>query len=52
MSEKEKQIAQEILNAMNHIPDDKKEFFVGYAQGVADAVKKQRKTTDPQESPR
>lgn len=46
MSEKEKKIARAIVKAMNHIPDEKKEFFIGYAQGVADAKKKIEKTEE------
>lgn len=49
LSEKEKKIAQAITKAMKHIPDDKKEFFIGYAQGVADAKKKQEETAEDDE---
>lgn len=42
MSEKEKQIMQSMANAIADLPEEKKQYFVGYAEGVvamADQVK-------------
>lgn len=35
MSEKEKQIAETLSKAFDILPDDKKEFLIGYGEGVA-----------------
>lgn len=43
MSDKEKKIAQNIAKALNAIPDDKKEYFLGFAEGVEAAVKRKGK---------
>lgn len=42
MSEKEKKIAQNLAKALNAIPDDKKEYFLGFAEGVEAAVKQKK----------
>lgn len=35
MSEREKQIAEKLAAACEQLPDGKKEFLIGYAEGVA-----------------
>lgn len=35
MSEKEKQIAKTIESALSILPDERKEYFLGFADGVA-----------------
>lgn len=35
MGEKEKQIARTIVDALACLPEEKKQFFLGYAEGVA-----------------
>lgn len=35
MAEKEKQIAQTIENALAELPEEKKQYFMGFAEGVA-----------------
>lgn len=35
MSEKEKQIIQSLKKSVNALPEDKREFLRGYAEGVA-----------------
>lgn len=35
MAEKEKQIAQTIENALADLPEEKKQYFMGFAEGVA-----------------
>lgn len=40
MSEKEKQIAEKLAAACEQLPEGKKEFLMGYAEGVAAMVKK------------
>ncbi len=47
MSEKEKQIIQSLKKSVNMLPDDKREFLRGYAEGVAAmAEKKSDKAND------
>ena len=41
MSEKEKQIIQSLKKSVNMLPDDKREFLRGYAEGVAAMAAKQ-----------
>ncbi len=41
MSEKEKQIAEKLAAACEALPDGKKEFLLGYAEGVAAMSQKQ-----------
>lgn len=41
MSEKEKQIAEKLAAACEQLPDGKKEFLMGYAEGVAAMAAKQ-----------
>lgn len=40
MSEKEKQIAENLVKACALLPDEKKEFLLGYAEGVAAMAEK------------
>lgn len=35
MAEKEKQIAQAMADAIAILPEEKKEYFLGFAEGVA-----------------
>lgn len=41
MSEVESIIIEKLRDTLPVIPDSKKEYFLGYAEGVADMVKKQ-----------
>lgn len=44
MSEKEKDTAKTLAEAFEALPDSKKEFLLGYAEGVAAmAIQKKRK---------
>lgn len=38
MSEKERIIAQNIERAMSSLPEEKKQYFIGFAEGVAAMV--------------
>lgn len=52
MLEKEKQIAQTLAAAVATLPEEKKEYFVGFAEGVAamaDLKPKAQPTTAPTE---
>lgn len=40
MSEKGKAIAKKLAKAIEALPEAKKEYFLGYAEGVADAQAK------------
>lgn len=40
MSEKEKQIIQSLKKSVNALPEDKREFLRGYAEGVAAMAEK------------
>ena len=45
MSEKEKEIATRIAEAIKVLPQDKKERWLGYAEGVTDmAARRQQET--------
>lgn len=39
MSNKEKIAGRRLADALRHLPEDKAEYFIGYADGVEDAVK-------------
>lgn len=39
MSEREKESARKIADALNALPSEKKEFLLGYAEGVAAMAK-------------
>lgn len=52
MLEKEKQIARTLAAAVATLPEEKKEYFVGFAEGVAamaDLKPKTQPTTAPTE---
>lgn len=38
MSEREKQICQALAKALEAIPEEKKEYFLGFAEGVEAAI--------------
>lgn len=40
MSEKEKKIAKALGKALNDIPESKREYFLGFSEGVASAKQK------------
>ena len=44
MSEKDKQIIQSLKKSVNALPEDKREFLRGYAEGVAAMAAKQADT--------
>ncbi len=46
MSEKEKNIAKTLEKALSSIPDAKKEYFLGFAEGVDAAKKKQEESQE------
>lgn len=41
MSEREKQIAEKLAEAYEQLPEGKKEYLMGYAEGVAAMAAKQ-----------
>ena len=47
VSEKEKQIAENIVKACELLPEGKKEFLLGYAEGVAAMAKKPKRKKKP-----
>ena len=47
MSEREKQIAEKLAAACEQLPDGKKEFLMGYAEGVAAMAKKPKRKNKP-----
>lgn len=49
MSEKEKQIAEKLATACEQLPDNKQEFLLGFAEGVA-AMADQRKEGSPEDA--
>lgn len=46
MSEKTKRAGEALMEAFNNLPDSKKEFLLGYAEGVAAMTEKATKTPD------
>ena len=48
MSEKAKQAGEALMEAFNNLPDTKKEFLLGYAEGVAARAEKSAKASDPE----
>lgn len=42
MSDKDKAAGHAIAEALKHLPDEKKEYFFGYADGVQAAVEAQK----------
>ena len=54
MSERERKIAENLAEAVTKLPDGKKEFLLGYAEGVAamaDKVKTEEAETSRREEP-
>ena len=49
MSEKEKQIIQSLKKSVNMLPDDKREFLRGYAEGVAAMAEKKSDEANDEE---
>lgn len=46
MSEREKQIAENLADAISRLPDNKKEFLLGYAEGVAAMADKAKEAAE------
>lgn len=46
MSDKEKQTARKIADAMTKLPDDKREYLIGFAEGVAAMSDKKKDTPE------
>lgn len=51
MSEREKQMAESLAKACELLPDDKKEFLLGYAEGVAAMAARQISEKLPEADP-
>lgn len=54
MSEREKQIAENLAEAVAKLPDSKREFLLGYAEGVAamaDKAKEQEREREKEGDP-
>lgn len=53
MSEREKQIAENLVDAFTKLPDNKKEFLLGYAEGVAAMTERgrEKEASDDTERP-
>lgn len=45
MAEKEKQIARTIEAALSELPDEKKQYFIGFAEGLAAMAEQVRSKT-------
>lgn len=45
MNESEKEAAERLVKAIESLPDAKKEWVLGYAEGLADAKKAQQEKT-------
>lgn len=45
MSEKEKHIAEKLAKACEVLPDSKREYLIGYAEGVAAMADKKAQTS-------
>lgn len=52
MSEKEKQIVQTITAAVNIMPEEKRKYILGYAEGVIDSAVEKRPAAEVRESVR
>jgi len=50
MSEKAKQAGKALMEAFNNLPDSKKEFLLGYAEGVAAMTEKAAKEPQGQKA--
>lgn len=46
MAEKEKQIAQTIENALVNLPEEKKQYFMGFAEGLAAMAEQTRERAE------
>lgn len=46
MSEREKRIAENLADAVSRLPDSKKEFLLGYAEGVAAMADKAKEAAE------
>lgn len=46
MSGKEKAIAKSLADAVNALPDNKKEYLIGFAEGVAAMAEKQKEKNE------
>lgn len=46
MSEKEKAIAEKLGQAFAALPDEKKEYLIGYAEGVAAMAERQQEVIE------
>lgn len=53
MSEREKQIAENLVDAFTKLPASKKEFLLGYAEGVAAMTERgrEKEASDDTERP-
>lgn len=49
MAEKEKQIAQTIENALAELPEEKKQYFMGFAEGLAAMADQKRDRAEKNE---
>ncbi|HMM32120.1 MAG TPA: hypothetical protein PKB13_10120 [Clostridia bacterium] len=49
MSDKEKEVAQALADAFNALSDNKKEYMIGFAEGVAAMAKMASPTRDEKE---
>lgn len=52
MSEKERNIAESLTRACELLPDGKKEYLIGYAEGVAAMAEKAREHTNGEKEAR
>ena len=48
MKEKEKQLAQLLVEAIATLPEEKKQYFIGFAEGVAAMAEQSRTSQDNQ----
>lgn len=46
MKEKEKQLAQLLVEAIATLPEEKKQYFIGFAEGVAAMAEQSRKRAE------
>lgn len=51
MSEKEKQSAEALAKALEVLPDGKKEYLIGYAEGVTAMAEKAAERDPPTDRP-
>ena len=49
MSDREHQVGETLSNAIADLPDEKKQYFIGFAEGVA-AMAEQVKNAAPEKS--